>query len=170
MKVSIMAYFRFKRRCPYVASEVDTGFLPRRADVLVGDQKMTKVVEIEVKLNKADLHADFKKKNWKHKYYKNGGHIGPTHFYFAFPSNVNFLSDGIIPREYGVIIVDPGKYWLKDDLSVGTCRIIKRAKKLPNDCQMELMLWSILKRMASESIHLKAEKEAGIWSRNEIPR
>jgi len=96
LKYFAMEYLRFHKRCIYFCTE----FGPHWCDVAGMDK--TTFYEIEVKVNKYDFLADFKKE--KHRLYKSG--LGPNYFYFLVPQYLSgfckeWLHDEKLP--YGLL-------------------------------------------------------------------
>jgi hypothetical protein len=101
---------------------------------LITVQKSGYVNEIEIKLNKADLKRDFKKR--KHKYFNEAvslkkqkgrcltsrylSHM-PNYFWFAFPLSVLPVIDFEIPDYYGLITI-------REDDFQGWPNVYRRAK------------------------------------------
>jgi hypothetical protein len=103
IKTAAICWFRFAKRWPYVCTEAGH----YSADVLAAN--LETMVEVEVKISKADLRADFVKP--KHDTYKNAAIAPrslwiPNRFYYAVPEEmteytVDFLKDK--NPTYGVI-------------------------------------------------------------------
>ena len=66
LKLALLQYFRFKRQGVCVEEF-------RGADIIVDTGK--EIIEVEVKITKADLINGEKRKQWKHESYKVQGHI-----------------------------------------------------------------------------------------------
>jgi len=87
IKASVAAYYRYQRQLPLVALEANSRLEAfndgGQADVLaVGKSRL--LIEVEVKLNLADLRRD--KHKLKHRNYRDNLVNYPTHlFYFAVP-------------------------------------------------------------------------------------
>lgn len=108
IKYKALYWLRIEQRCAFIATEVGNF----AADVLGVSEK--KMIEIEVKITKADLLNDRKKD--KHRVYN--GIFGiewskqwkPTHFYYAVPSELvetcqKYLADNQFTM-YGIINAD----------------------------------------------------------------
>lgn len=80
------------------------------------------VVEVEIKISRADFKNDFKKKTSngkdKHEYLSSESTFKPNQFYFAVPEGL--IKPDEIPKEYGLIYYHYGTY----------AQIKKRAKYL----------------------------------------
>jgi len=127
---------------------VDQVYLQTReiADVLLMTKAKTPIVsEIEVKISKADLERDKKKK--KHKLYAEPGrHECPHKFYFCVPADLKDIAltwvNEVNPK-YGVIIFKPEEIAVNNRLL-----IIKQASMLhKNNGQRWMMMF--LKRLSS---------------------
>lgn len=120
IKGALMWYWRFKRQ-KVVIDELNG------MDIAVYDK--TNLMDIEIKISKADLRAD--KKKHKHKRYLTGPihefdryRLNPTHFYFCVPPDLKEAAleeIRIINPKYGLIISN-GNCW--------TTSVAKSAKRL----------------------------------------
>lgn len=151
----VLSYFRFTRRCFYVATEVGV----YNSDVLAITPN-NKVIEIEVKNSIADFKNEFKKgyrrygiedKIKKHNVYAKGkSEWVPNYFYFAgspmFSQKMKIYLDKI-ESPYGVIEVENGLVSFRPQ-----CRVIRRAKALQSNVVNDKVRSSILYRMSSEII------------------
>lgn len=141
VKSKLLAYWRFKRRYQFIATECGT----YNADILIANDK--EIIEVEVKVSKSDLKNDFKKR--KHKIYANGKSKWiPNKFYFGVPIELeDYAKELCEGTPYGVIRVQDGKYSPYRDF----CKISKKAKKLTTKLNEEL-IHKIVLRMGSELI------------------
>tara|TARA_R110000787_G_scaffold198245_1_gene309414 strand:- start:59 stop:550 length:492 start_codon:yes stop_codon:yes gene_type:complete len=143
IKTAVMSDYRFNKSFHLVASEV------LNADVMVANDK--KSVEIEVKISKQDLLADFKKS--KHKKYANvDNHYFdtiPNQFYFCVPFElVDDALKLVKDLPYGV---------MKYDSSQSVC-VIKRAKFMHKEKPSQNLCRIIMLRMGSELVNHKLDK------------
>jgi hypothetical protein len=100
IKTALYNYFRFKKGCYYLATEV--GYF--NSDFLAVSKKG--LIEIEVKTSKSDFKADFKKE--KHKIYETGtSPWTPTFFYFAVPEELaSFAAGKLAGTKYGILVIN----------------------------------------------------------------
>ena len=143
VKSKLLAYWRFKRKYNYIATECGA----YNSDILVANDN--ECVEVEVKVSKADLKNDFKKR--KHKIYANGKSKWiPQKFYFGVPEElVSVAVEMCQGTQYGVICVQNGPYSPFKDF----CKVILRAKKLNSKPLNEDVVRKIVMRMGSELIN-----------------
>jgi len=101
MKAAICSYYRFGKSIKYIATECGRYY----SDVLLISQQY--LVEIEIKVSKADLSNDFKKD--KHRIYETQiGKEIPNYFYFAVPPElVEFAVSKCVGKPYGVMVIRP---------------------------------------------------------------
>lgn len=99
MKAALCTYYRFGKSAKYIATECGRYY----SDVLAICNGH--LIEVEIKVSKADLSNDFKKD--KHRIYEtNIGKEVPNYFYFAVPQElVEFAVSRCIGKPYGVILV-----------------------------------------------------------------
>lgn len=159
IKTALMLDYRFARKCNIIATEVGA----YSSDFLAVSNCRKKLIEVEIKISKQDLIADFKKE--KHQIYKEGkrkfvGHDNirefceytPHEFHFCVPSDlVNDAIELTNGTNYGVIKCGIGN----GSVSVGRTVIVKRAKKLHTKEISQNVIDNILKRMASELANLR---------------
>lgn len=110
IKYQALRWLRIEQRCAFIATEVGAF----NADVLGVNEK--KMIEVEVKISKADLFDDIK----KHKHQNYTGKYGtsfdkqwiPTHFYYAVPSELvedcKKYFEKYSLENYGIIDADAG--------------------------------------------------------------
>lgn len=142
LKCAALHWLRLDQRCVFIATEAG-GYC---SDVIGINEK--KFIEIEIKISKEDLRADFK----KHKHHEylgrptygikpSTGRWIPNQFYFAVPKDlVEFAcqqSDERSGSQYGVISADDFK-------------VVKRAKWLHKRLPDSAVKHSIALRMGSE--------------------
>jgi len=156
LKLAALCWFRFKKRCQYIATEVGM----YSADVAATNEKY--LYEVEVKISERDFRADFIKP--KHKFYhapiQPAGLWVPNKFYFMVPSNmVDFALRELEKHpDYGLLTVN-WKAWEHDPGEVIT---VKQAKFLHRDPpHPKHVVNRMLLRMSSEicGFHLKKEAE-----------
>lgn len=150
-KTKLLAYWRFERRFPYVATECG----PYESDVLIADGKQT--IECEVKVSKADLIKDKKKK--KHAIYGKARtrKTVPNKFYYAVPSElVSEAKKEVEDTPYGVIEIKDTE--IKKVKKRGVyCSIVVSAKPLTKTYSGRLER-SVILRMGSELIRARLSK------------
>ncbi len=166
VKSKLLHYFRFCKGYHWAATEVG-GF---NADVMVANYR--EIIECEVKVSKADLKNEFKKKTKirKHEIYcsnRQRKHV-PNKFYFAVPLNlVRLALKYTKDTPYGVILVSstPMHFEVPNKRSRRTrkikthevyCKIRKEAQLLQQPAQEHLKR-KIFLRMSSEltRMHIK---------------
>lgn len=151
-KIALLAYCRYKKQMPYIATEVGTlaGCL---ADVLASDGKS--LVEFEVKVSLQDLLRDSKKP--KHKYYNEAQGYSqrgsPNMLYYAIPEwlwekhQERILAS--VNEKYGIITFV--------NIEFGNMQVVKRATKLHDHHVTQRALMVLVKRMASELVGLSVQ-------------
>jgi len=172
-KAALFSYFRFGKGISFIASEC--GLFS--ADMLLVTKKH-KLVEIEIKISRADFRNDFKK--YKHENYhmtldecieKAGANTPyrkrqakeyfgyhPTQFYFAVPEELqDYVTRYLEERnsKYGVMVVlDSGLPHNRKLKWMQRVKVVKRAKRLHNDEVNEKVKNKIVARMSSELSNL----------------
>lgn len=156
IKTALLHYYRFRRQFSLVATEVG-GFA---SDVMAIDTGLNRFIEVEVKVSKSDMLADFKK--GKHvdylEYWKNSSEVGltkwiPQEFYFAVPSSLMAYATNVIEGlPYGLI-----EYTHHDPRTRGRIhpwgdrvRIAVQASRMHRFPPSEKVIETIIKRMSSE--------------------
>lgn len=145
-KNALLAYFRFKRGYPYVATEY------LECDVVAA--KSSEWIEVEVKISWSDYCAEWKKK--KHKdvlsiYIKNK--YSPNRKYFAAPPSLaqRIANDCAENHpEYGVLSI-----WTEEDIT-----FVRRATTLHKEQPTCNTLDGIISRVTSELITLRRKVRA----------
>lgn len=149
IKACLSSYFRFKRQTSCIATEVGDF----NADfIAVGRGGF---LEIEIKVSKADLNNDFKKR--KHQIYESKKNHAwcPQQFYFAVPEYlVDYALSKCVDKPYGVLAIrecnkKSNRSWM------GRVRVVKRAKKLHNNPIQDKVKHIIYSRLASEMANLR---------------
>lgn len=143
LKAEAMAWLRFGKRLPIICTEVGHW----NADVLGLNDKIS--VEVEVKISRADLRAEFRNKSGKHYYYQNmNGGTGPNYFYLMVPENMADLTvelAGAQDTRYGVAIYCPGP-----ELPGKRTKIVHKAAKLHDQPPSAKTIKTALARMGSD--------------------
>lgn len=152
----ILQYFRFNRRCFWIATEVGL----YNADILL--MSRNKFIEIEVKVSYEDFKNDFKKSykrygtnKKKHEIYANATSPWvPHYFYYGMPDELIERCLPVLKNTiFGLISVDSLE--LVPYEREYHCTIVKKAKLLHNkivDTNNSLLQEAILKRMGSELV------------------
>lgn len=147
LKTSLLYYFRFKRG--YLCSDEVYSGCREKADILIDTKKA--IFEIEIKLNKADLYKEKKKKKHKVSSFR-----GANKFYLCVPTHlVSFTLEWIkeVDSRYGLIEFNTSYYierkarynitqWDK------CLRFRKKATRLHNKYNIHLRQ-NIIKRLSS---------------------
>jgi len=155
LKLALLQYFRFKRQ--WVCVEEFRG-----ADIIVDTGK--EIIEVEVKITKADLINGEKRKQWKHESYKGSGSYNrnkPNKFLFCVPEKLVDTALGWaseINENYGVIGFDVELFEKSEGLGWHCLylRIIKTAKRLHEGYSNDLR-WAIAKRTSANIATLTKE-------------
>lgn len=100
MEIAVMEYLGWRRNI--VVPNISTSFLPYEADVVSLTPSLW-ATEVEIKISKADLLADFKKKRY---------HDSPMfrQFYYAVPLWMQDFALEHISDRAGLIVVRKGEY------------------------------------------------------------
>ena len=103
------------------------------------------MIEVEVKVSKADLNNDFKKR--KHRIYEQSNSKWTPHqFYFAVPEElVEYAVAKCVGTKYGIMKISDNNAPIEK-----RCRIIKRAKDLHTKQIDSKVVNTIIRRMSSE--------------------
>jgi len=167
---SIMANLRFTKKMNLIASEV--GHFS--SDVLAVQTDKGRFVEVEVKVSKSDLMADFKK--YKHEYYLHQYKTGeplkdsrrwkwynnfvPKQFFFAVPEDMlEYTLNAVQDLPYGVIC------YRKTNLPhFRRVRIEKTAKKLHDKPVPLNVIDDVLLRMSSELCNFHIDRAVKQWT------
>jgi len=148
LKTEAMAWLRYGLRMPIVCSEVGRW----NADVLgVGP---TRSVEVEVKLSRQDLQAEFRNKSAKHFFYANAaGRTSlvyvPNQFYFMVPEAMVDMTREVISSQQpkaGLIAYLPDGNLLDGR----NCSVIVKAEKLHDNKPAARLIKVATMRMSSE--------------------
>ena len=149
LKMVALTWLRYYKQMSYVATEAG----PWRADVFGANEK--KSIELEVKVDAADLEHEFVKT--KHAYYAHPSgkrHVWvPTYFYFMVPENL---------RDRAVTLVEQKAHWygvlsVRQDPSGSFCEVpyrrvsvYRRPKILVAGDPHKELFAELTHRMASE--------------------
>jgi hypothetical protein len=153
IKTALLAYFRFRKQWPYLATEVG-GY---SADVLASDGAA--LVEAEVKVSRYDLLADFRKP--KHVHCARADVTSewtPNKFYFAVPPHLETIAlETIIAKapRYGLMVIGEGR--------VDDCvRVARKAERIHSRPISAFALTKIVLRASSDlvTLYIKHELEA----------
>lgn len=115
------------------------------------------LIEVEIKVSKADLTADFKKP--KHQIFESGKDINwtPSQFYFAVPPElVEHAIAKCVDTPYGVMVIHDKK---KRYLWPERVKVVKRAKKMHGRPVARIVLHRIYSRLSSEMTRLRIDAE-----------
>ena len=155
IKLSLLAYYRYVNKFIYVCTEAIN-----YADVIA--LKKDKLVEIEVKVSKSDLKADFHKP--KHRLYLNAEtniktkptRIIPNEFYFCTTRQLQEDALQLIKEynnNYGLMICDNIGF-IGDNI-----KVIKKAKPLHNQIPKPTYFEAVAKRMSNMIINFMKENK-----------
>lgn len=161
----VLSYIRFDKQCDCVSTETGGYY----ADILA--YKGSELTEVEVKVDKNDFEADFKK--IKHHYYKKGDkgdthNIVPDKFYFAVPEEMEDYCLSRINQEcpsYGLIVIYPPRKtrwgWVRDVRTRKQCRGLR--KDSGKDLKItEANKLQVIRRTASQLCSLLAKQQDAI--------
>lgn len=152
LKAVALGWLRYGKRLPIVCSEVGRW----NADVL--GVSPTVAIEVEVKVSKSDLRAEFKNKQAKHYIYANAMEksYAPNYFYFLVPAHLGTEAQKIAEEaapKAGVLSYDSevAAGYHRDAVSV-----VKRATKLKQGAPPRALLTAAMLRCSSElcGLHL----------------
>ena len=154
IKTELMKYYRFERQFPYVATECI-----KYSDVNVLNDKV--LIEIEVKISKSDLKAEFKTSGNKHKkhfkLYCNADErpntIIPNYYYICVPEGLKSEAVKIVNTinpNYGVLVYHDKTRYSNPHISTA-----KKAKCLHKRKPPDRVYNIVAKRITSELINLR---------------
>lgn len=149
VKAEAIAWLRFGKRLPIVCTEVGNWY----SDVLgVG---RTSSVEVETKISKSDLKAEFRNKTTKHLIYQKAdeglGRTVPNYMYFMVPEELKEAALEIVGTgnpKAGVAIV------MEDSVAGSNIIVVKPAVKLHSGKPSMQMTRAAIMRMSSELVGL----------------
>lgn len=150
LKTSLLYYYRFKKG--FLCTDECYSVCREKADILVDTGK--EIYEIEIKLNKADLCKEKKKK--KHRLEPFKSNKGANHFYLCVPSNlVDYTKKWIkeVNPKYGLIEFDTQYYTeFKSRYKITEWNIFLRFRKRAISLHSEYNKYlrkNIIKRLSS---------------------
>lgn len=149
LKTAVMAYFRFRKRWPYISTECGD----YNADVVASDGSHH-LVEVEVKCTRSDFLADFVKAKHRNYAINDPGRWTPSKFYFAVPEALEEFALKTLeeyPR-YGLIVVTAARL---DDC----VRVAKKAEALHQRHVDRQALVAMLLRNTSDLVMLYIKRE-----------
>lgn len=153
LKTEALCWLRFGKQLDYVCTEGGHW----SSDVLAACP--TYSIEVEVKVSKADLLAEFRNKLSKHAYYTNNQpRWTPSYFYFLVPPDLGEVAVEIVKEKFpraGVLTV-PKRF----RSGQGELVSLKKATRLHDKPPSEDMLRAIRRRMSSElcGLHLAIDQ------------
>lgn len=154
IKAEALAWLRFVKMMPIVCTEVGTW----NADVF--GCSPTTSIEVEVKVSRSDLLAEFRNKKAKHSVYSNANgtlRSVPNYLYYMVPKELEEDALEIVGRESpksGVIVFDDSDGHLAGKNS----KIVKSATKLHGTKPSQKLVRTAVLRMSSEL--------SGLWHAN----
>jgi hypothetical protein len=170
LKTEALCWLRYVKKMDYVCTEGG----PWSSDVIGVCEGYS--LEVEIKVSRADLLAEFRNKKAKHAYYETGARFAPNYFYFLVPPELLEVAMEIIPEKApraGILSV--GNPLLPDGRRIVVWRRAQnlRGKLKPTESfKRQLML-----RMGSElcGLHIALDRtangqEAAILKVDEIKR
>lgn len=165
LKTALLYYYRFKKQ--YMVVDEVYSICHEKADILIDTKKA--IYEIEIKLNKADLRAEKKKK--KHNF-KNLKQLGANQFYICTPTYlVSYALEWIkeINPKYGLIEFNT-QYYIERKARYNITewdkclRFRKKASRLHNKYNVHLRK-NIIKRLSSALVNAYIDMLEGIDQR-----
>lgn len=142
LKTEALCYLRFNRGMDYVCTEA--GYWS--ADVIGADENT--VIEIEVKVSRADLLAEFRNKKSKHAYYQQLTNWSPNYFYFLVPIELAPEACEIVKEKFPKAGVLTYKY---PTLRPGErLKVVRNPQKLHGNKPFPKFVRSIRRRASSE--------------------
>ncbi len=158
LKLEAMAWLRFQKQMPYVATECES------MDVFGCDLK--KSIEIETKISIADFKRDFYKD--KHKLLAKyapkipgAGSTIPAFFYFMVPASLvekaqthldSIIEQHPIVSSYGLLSIPDT--WEPNGAAGKWVTIVRKPKRLHQEHPHPAMITTLCKRMSSELISM----------------
>jgi hypothetical protein len=142
LKTEALCWLRFSKQLDYVCTEGG----PWSSDVLGACKSY--IVEVEVKVSRADILAEFRNKKNKYAYYDSIQKFTPNYFYFCVPHDLGPEASQLIAEKYpkaGVLVyrypnLRPGNRLL----------CVKPGKKLHAEKPSDKFLRSVWRRASSE--------------------
>lgn len=154
LKTEGLAWLRYTKRLPIVCTEVGQW----NCDILGMDENIS--IEIEVKVSKADLRAEFRNKKAKHHVYKTASEEGgrkahtPSYFYYLVPEALAEDAIAIVGEEApkaGIAVFCPNKGWSQPGKRI---EVRKKPQRLHDDKPSAAFLKVATARLSSEMCHL----------------
>lgn len=108
VRACVAAWLRYKRQYPMVCFERPLeGDCNGTPDILAVD-KQRYAVEVEVKISAADVRQEFKKRKYDSNYRlsSNPWDRRVRQKYFAVPGDLRSKVEDLIPKDYGIIVVN----------------------------------------------------------------
>lgn len=152
LKAIGLAYLRFGRQMPIACTEAGKW----KADII--GVSSTECIEIEVKVSKSDLRAEFKKKTAKHFLYNNtsSNTSCPSYFYFLVPEGLQEEAEKLI-REHspksGLLVCE----YDTQDYTKDCIRVAKRAVRITEGRPSKWLISTAIARCSSELCGLYAK-------------
>jgi hypothetical protein len=154
LKAEGLAWLRFVKKMDFICSEGG----PWNSDVIGCTQ--TTSIEVETKISRADLLAEFRKKKSKHAYYQTGMASMPNFFYFLVPEEIGASTVETVTEKMpkaGVLVYKEN--WGGIKVPVGRrLVVVKKAQRLRKHKPAESFRRQLMLRMGSElaSLHVFA--------------
>lgn len=142
LKTEALCFLRYAKQLDWVCTEGGRW----SADVLGANDNS--IVEVEVKVSKADLLAEFRNKQTKHEYYKHYTVWAPNYFYFMVPPELGPETVEVLREKFpkaGVLT-----YGFPSRRHGYRTRILKAAKRLHVQEPDPQFLRAIKRRSTSE--------------------
>lgn len=144
LKTEALCWLRYVKRMPIVATEVG-GW---NADVLGLNNKSS--IEVEVKVSKSDLKAEFRNKRAKHYLYGGAGtNFVPNYFYVLVPEDLKDAALEVLEtqnQKYGLIVYHKQTWGRPGE----KCEVVRRASRLHDGPPSRKMVQAGIERMSSE--------------------
>jgi len=166
IKAEALCWLRYGKRLPIVCTEVGNWY----ADVLGLSKTMS--VEVETKISRSDLRAEFARKKAKHHLYQNAsGNLAsvPNYLYFLVPASLKADAlEIVVPAnpKAGIAVFNG-----QDALGGRNVEVIKPAQKLHANKPPVRLIRTAMLRMSSElcGVWLSNEKLRG-WLEEQVRR
>lgn len=152
LKTEALCWLRFAKQLDFVCTEVGVW----NADVIGACQNYS--IEVEVKVNRADLLSEFRNKKPKHTYYGFDGNWTPNYFYFLVPKELGESTVETVKEKFpkaGVLA-----YALERGRPGEHLVCLRRPTKLHGNKPSRSLLHAIKRRMGSElcGLHVALDK------------
>lgn len=152
LKAIGLAYLRFGRQMPIACTEAGRW----KADIL--GINAVECIEIEVKVSKSDLKAEFKKKTAKHFLYNNSSSnmTCPSYFYFLVPEHLQECALELLKEhspKTGLLVCEcDTKEYTKDCI-----KVVKKATRITQERPSRALIATAMSRCSSELCGLYAK-------------